>query len=382
MKISCREIHLTLCNYNELYKNHHKGFFTRKPNIITSLEKIRYDLNDYSENDIGENEMNYFLNSLMIFVETNTYNNFPENIVMHQLMTKYLMIYELDFFELEDRFKEIINLYFNHLNVSYKLTDSTNPLNIWYVHFTKYPENYIDHFFVRDFWNNYQFTLLNLSECGCIDISHDRLLSDVRMNVENKILNSCFDGVKLLSLGVGHGLQEFILIHKLLSKGITNIELCLVEWKYNGLLEITKESVNFWDYEYEESRTVPMKYYNSLQGQLYNIIRAISLLSKIYPASCLIISQYFNVKNIDKSKEFDLVYAIDFDNDDLSDFHYLAKHLSPNGKAIISRHYNISEYVKKGDCDKLFLVDEINYPSIKAENNTYKIKRTLRESML
>lgn len=95
------------------------------------------------------------------------------------------MIYELDFPGIRDKFQQIIKIYFNHLNKEQYLTNN-NPLNIWLAHLIVYPEKYIYQLFVNGCCNDYIFTTLNLSLCGCTNVSYDLLLSDVRMDTEKK----------------------------------------------------------------------------------------------------------------------------------------------------------------------------------------------------
>lgn len=408
MLISPQTLHLLLVNFEKNPSG--CGFFSRKSSIRSCFESLRGNLEDHSTDgyvrmysELSAAQMTQLINGLNTYIRTvkniSDLSNI-DNAMVHQFMCESLLWYELNEPTTKDSFREVVNAYFYALNKKIKLiTDPTEitPLNIWLQYFIENPQVYIDHIFVGGNGNSYKLALLDLRECACVDISHDRTLSDLRLETERRIIEECKkvqlsqpkSPLKMLSLGTGEGLQDFLIVLKLFALGIQNIDLTFIERDYDCLLKPEESSVKYWDKEWKTGDKLPPKYFRDEEPKLYSIIRALSLLSKKHIDSKLAISQYHSVQQLKEEKQhiesYDIIHAIDLDDYESkstshTDFHALADCLKPTGTAIASHHYEIDVFKaeKKDDVRIFKLEDTVRHaqtvPEIKANKMNYKIK--------
>ncbi|HEX2549766.1 MAG TPA: hypothetical protein VHM20_08050 [Gammaproteobacteria bacterium] len=371
----------------------------KKSEFRSAIEKIRGDLaihekenyrNFYS--DLSPKEMGDLIQTLRNFIHKNKIHPVTKDnnhLMMHQFMCQCLLAYELDFPLEQDPLRKIVDFYFIKLNKEMHLTTYHSSLKTWMQHLIQFPHLYIDQIFVGGYDNEYRFQDLNLTECGCIDVSHDRLLSDIRMDVEKQILDQCLQRASLLatnplnilSFGSGGGLQDFLLIYKLFSLGIKNIAITLVEFEYNSLLNPRKRSIQIWDKNWDESKKIPEKYLNDNQDHLYSINRALSLLIRIFPEAQLIIRQYDSIRHLNKDSRYDVIYGIDIDESSShEDFYALAKNLKDEGTAILSAHYNIKNFVKIDNVLKEIFSHEYKPTEFNKQQGGYIKKRLMNKA--
>lgn len=240
------------------------------------------------------------------------------------------------------------------------------------------PELYVNHLWIDQHCNDYSVPSLNLSECGCQDVSHDRLFSNVRKSIEGMVIEACkaadanHNQVKLLSVGPGGGLQDFNLILKLFSMGVKHIELTLIEPEYSSLLAPVSESTRrLYCNGLPEDSLLPESYYRGHQANLYSIIRAISLLTRCFSEAQINIFQYHSADDFKKdtamTAPFDVIYGIDFeayeDEKAKADFDAAAQFLKPGGKAFVSCHHQITT-LEMDEKKSLLLVDSIKFEPI------------------
>lgn len=285
-----------------------------------------------------------------------------DNHMIHHFMSDCLIEHTLDNHP-HDAFMDVLNEYYTALGLElHYVTDKKNrsSIQIWLQYVTDNPFIYINHLF-DDEGNEYRFKQLGLSECGCVDISHDRLLSDVRKETEEFILAQCKrhcelypnKTLKLLSFGPGEGLQDFILLFKLFSMNMLNVEITFIEPKYRLLSRPDERNMREnWQKDWQHGMPLPEKYCLAYQEDNYNIIRALSLLTKCFPAAKLAISQYADVSQLKVNEhrdEYDVIYAIDMEdyedgNKVKTAFNFLSDCLSPHGVAVVSHHYQVEKF--------------------------------------
>jgi hypothetical protein len=362
-----------------------------KSKIRQCLEELRGNVSD-SENfysPLTDAELKKLIFAIKAHIEEKNCFDMKllDNKMIHKFMIDSLLTYELNYPTRNDAFREMTYLYFYTLGKHHSFSQS-NALHIWLNHVIENPDLYIRQRFVTGLCNECSFPQLKLAECGCSDISHDRLFGDVRIEVERMVLDECLrimvldecsrmldecshikesSTIKVLSLGPGKGLQDFIIILKLFMRGIKNIELTLIEKNYDMLLAPNKESVQqIWQKDWSEEKPLPAKYLNSYQEDIYAIVRALTVLSRCFTDAHLIIKQYPSVACLAEEKRrqtFDVIYAIDFEdyakdnteNKSTSDFNALANYLSKDGSAIISSHNQIEKYeVEESKSNKSF----------------------------
>ncbi len=412
LNIYRQTLHFLLVNFER--NSLRFGFFSRKSPIRSCFESLRGDLEKHEKESyqhmydlLNKKEMTQLINGLITYINTtkdiSDFGN-VDNDMIHTFMCQSLLWYELNNPTANDSFRQTVNTYFYALNKKLKLIDKldgTTPLNIWLQHFIEHPEAYIGHLFINGNGNSYEMDLLNLSECGCVDISHDRLLSDLRLQTERRIIEECIklkssnpkNPIKILSFGTGEGLQDFLIILKLFNLGIRNIELTFVEREYKGLLEPEQRFVYYWDKNWKEKDKLPQKYLVDHESRLYSITRALSLLTKKFSDANLTISQYVSVEQLKKEKRhqnsYDIIQAIDLDDydeaksDSYQDFHALAGFLKHEGVAVLSHHYKLDEFnpVNK-DHDSLFnLVKTTQHTKTEPKINDDKIYYSQKHSM-
>lgn len=377
MSITRENLHHLLVDYS-FDREMNPIRFKTKSKARKCLEELRGNVRDFKNfySSLTDAELKKLILAIKAHIaDKNCFDmNLLDNRMIHKFMTDSLLTYELDYPTRNDALREITYLYFYTLGKRHSFSQS-DALHIWLNHVIENPDLYIGHMFVTDFGNTYFFSQLKLDECGCNDISHDRLLSDVRIEVESMVIDECKKSqslikegstIKVLSLGPGKGLQDFIIILKLFMLGIKNIELTLIEKEYDKLLAPEKWSVQIWQKDWSEEKPLPAKYLKDQQEDIYAIVRALTVLSRCFTDAHLIIKQYPSVACLAKEKRrqtFDVMYAIDFEDynkDNLedkstADFNALANYLSKNGSAIISSHYQIEKYaVEESKSDKGF----------------------------
>lgn len=403
MPISRHVLHCLLVDY----KQSSQGFFRSSSKIRLAIEKLRGDLRQHNREkyhrmyqNLDEQEMAELIQELYTYIAANKVSDLSDidHLMIHKLMCDSLIGYELDT-NAYDSFRKVVSAYFFKLNreLHSEEKQSLTPLNIWLKHVIDNPSLYIGHIFVAGNGNEYSFEQLDLSECGCVDVSHDRRLSDVRLEVEKQVLQyaeksptSAKKPLKILSLGSGGGLQDFIIIFKLLSRGIRNIELSLVETSYGSLLDPEEKYVQIWQKEWRQGETLPSRYLISQQSNLYAIIRALSLLARSFNDAHLTVHQYPSVNSLKKDRRrnhyFDVIHAIDFedygppDSKAYQDFHALADCLSPEGTAILSHHYCIEQFKSGKEKDEMHLnkIKVTEFKPIVPEAGSYNHRHSLQ----
>lgn len=374
------QLHLLLGNFPEAQTKH---FLSSKSRLRRTIEQLRGDLEQHrNEKYVHMNEslnpqdMETLVNAIRTYTNTTQHIGNMDSIdnkMLHNLMCEGLLCYELELSQERDSYRHIIDDYFYALNRDAALgfSDNANPVDIFFQHLTKNPACYVFHTFTGGHDNSYSIPMLGLSECGCVDISHDRLLGDVRIAVEGLVIERCRaiyalhpdKCINLLSFGAGEGLQDFVLIFKLFRMGIQNIHLTLIEPNYSVLLKPEERYVECWEKGWKKGQPIPADYFNSAEKKLYSIIRALSLLTRSFNRSNLTISQYASVINMDRdrrmlapieqqdrSDEMDIVYAIDIEdytsnhNNAQTDFLQTAKFLSADGTAVLSYHHEVEQF--------------------------------------
>lgn len=171
-------------------------------------------------------------------------------------------------------------------------------------------------------------------------------------------------------MGPGEALQDFIIIFKLLNRGIRNIELTLVDPEYESLLSPVEKL---------EGSLLPERYYQSNQKEVYSIIRAISLLNRRYEDANICIYQYPSTEALKQDEKivapYDLIYAIDFEDytkeEAKKDFHGTANYLKKDGQAILSIHNQIMVFDLLQNQNEYQEVNRIEYDPIKPEEGKY-----------
>ena len=380
-KINRHSIHLLLVAHPY---NMHYDFFSSKSPLRLTLEGLRGDLvshkleecrleqSELFHADLNQDEQGVFLHALVDFIQSTPCIGVMEDtdkLMIHTLMCEGLLAYELDVDSLNDPYRQIIDTYFTKLHKEIYTpgqqdseTENITSLDVWLQHLIDNPELYLSHLSVPDRINVYSLRQLELSECGCIDQSHDRLIGNVRVSIEKMVLEYCqkiHEGhpdapIKLLSFGSGRGLQDFILVLKLFKMGIQNLELTFIESDYTHMLEPQEKIVKKYQKSWTSGDGIPLGYLQSYQNKLYSIIRALSLLSRIIKGTNLTVFQYPSVQHLQADKEhggpFDVIYAIDIDDycepdyDSHDEFHMLADNLSEQGRAFLSYHHVIEQF--------------------------------------
>lgn len=367
--ISKHVLHLYLCDAPKKSNN----VFSRSRDQIALLFKELRGNSDSMRGCLNQSELKKLFSQLADYLNSKKIMSDDRDFsLIHSLMCDLLLRFSLDESDLKvkvveserrlsiDPFKKLVDFYFEKLANELKIliTQETSSLEIWLESFKSIPGMYLGHLFVACNGNEWILIPLGLTECGCIDVSHDRLLGDVRLKVESIVLDSCkqlqesltYRPLKILGLGVGGGLQDFILVWKLLRLGVHNIELSFVEPCYKNLLAASKETIQIWDSTWTENDEIPQKYYRANQDKIYNVIRAISLLSRIYKHANISLSLYPSMTHfLKENRKIDIAYAIDFEDYDSNedakkDFHSIADVLSENGLAILSQHYQIDTF--------------------------------------
>ncbi|MDP1604170.1 MAG: hypothetical protein Q8M03_13000 [Legionella sp.] len=354
----------------------------------------------YRNDDLSREEKNQLIEAISNYVlQNNVSSGSVDNQMLHEIMVKYLLQYELDYVSNDevDEFKLTIENYFLKLNQELRLLSPEilnesdfKALLIWLELLTNYPDEYIRHMWVHGNGNDYYLNSLELSECGCIDTSHDRLFGNVRLQVEKFVLEACEianssvdDPLKLLSMGPGGALQDFVIIFKLLTMGIRHIELTLLEPEYECLLgpisEITRK---IYCRNLPEGSPLPEKYYVNYQKKIYSIIRAISLLNRRFEDATINIYQYHSLENLKQDVKivapYDIVYAIDFDDYEIegakTDFHETANYLKPGGRAILSVHNQIMLFTTLQNNNEYMEINSVEFDSIQPDGEGYHQK--------
>jgi len=299
----------------------------------------------------------------------------PAHIIVHKFMCKNLISYELDFSFKSDPLRQFIEYYFQKLKKEMTINQKTprTAIEILFMHMAQYPHLYI-HEIIQGEGSAYRLSSLNLTECGCSN--HHRILSDTRLIIEEKIISECIKQNKInskrplrvLSLGSGGGLQDFLIVYKLFSAGIIHIDISLIEQQYGYILHPEDIPINENE---NSSQKIQEEYYEVYQDETYDPARALLLLSRVFSKSRLHIHQNDFVSHIQKNENFDVIYAIDFENysnfkdqpfdeeedcphyiqsyQAYKDFHALSKHLTPSGKAFLSYNSNIQIFEKEND---------------------------------
>lgn len=389
------------------YKFFAKGFFSKKSEFRLFLERFvgtdeEHKWDGYKKiyaalDQKEEGELNY---ALLKYIGSQQVHDLklPDNQLIHDFLSKLLIFFELDAVTFPSQFRNTVDRYFLKLNQELHLIPETKPqdqllkpLDIWLQHVIDYPELYISHIFSGGDGNFYNLPELDLSECGCVDVSHDRRLSDIRLHVEKMVLDECKkfqtshpkEPLPILSFGPGKGLQDFIIILKLLNLGIKNIKLTFIESTYNDFFSPpTEERVQCFEAEWKQHSKLPYNYLKYIQTPVYTIIRALSLLSRHFPDSQLTIFQYDSVKNFSDDQRHDhlihIIYGIDLEEYDekssatRSEFHALAPYLAEDGIAILSHHYCIEQFKSEKSTTSLKQVEIIEYkPTVSDERGAY-----------
>jgi len=381
LKINRRYIHVLLVTHP--HKTHYDFFSFRSP-LRLALERLRGDLvsHELEENklehsewfhaDLNQDEQDVFLNVLADYIQSTPCISEMEdtdNLMVHTVMCEGLLAYELDTDGLNDSYRQVIDAYFAKLHKETCApdqkdleTENSTSLDVWLQHLIDNPELYLNHLLVQDHHNVYSLGQLDLSECGCVDLSHDRLFGNVRVSIEKMVLEYCQKihakqpdaPIKLLSFGPGKGLQDFVLVLKLFKMGIRNLELTFIEPEYIHMLEPQEKILynvqKYWKY----GDDIPSEYLQSYQNKLYSIVRALSLLSRSIKETNLTVFQYPSVQHLQTDRRqggpFDVIYAIDIDdycetdNHCRDDFNILANNLSEQGRAFLSCHNKIEQF--------------------------------------
>jgi hypothetical protein len=386
------------------------SLFNSKSSIRQAIERIRIDLEVHEKEkyfrfnaDLNDDEMAQLITDLKDYIRSNqriSDLSIVDHQMIHQLMCTSLIAYELDQHGY-DNYRKIIDDYFQRFYLDQhdeKPQAQMTSLNIWLNHLIDYPHFYIAHIFVGGHGNDYRLPSLDLAECGCVDISHDRLLSDVRSQAQRLVIEQCkkyqasakAGCVKILSLGSGEGLQDFILMLNLFRSGVRNIELTLVEPRYERLLAPQQKIIKNWQAEWKEGEKIPQKYYLSNQDELYNFTRAISLLARCFDDSHISISQYHSVSSLmqdsRRANQYDLIYAIDLDeytegSEAFNDFHALAPCVATQGTAIVSHHYLIERFSPLHDqeASKFKQIEMKEFQAPPVVNGGYAYKHAMKD---
>lgn len=376
-------------------------FFQKKSTLRMTLEQLRgeFEINR-SYSNLTPQEMEQFEKAISSHIEKNRVSDFVDvdNQLINALICEFLLTFELAESpkkKKEDGFYKIIIHYFNKLaqELNFPQNIQNSPLQIWLQHLKLNPQFYLDHLFIGGNGNSYRFPLLDLAECGCINVSHDRLLGNVRTHAENLVLDTCKklhedQPIKIISMGPGEGLQEFVLIWKLFQMGRMNIQLCLVEPDYQYLLIPDKKTVNIWDAEWSEEMPLPEKYLVTQQKKFYPLIEALSLLNRGHEKANLSLSLYPAIQYLVQEKhlygEFDIVYGIDMEdcayNDSKAkqDFQQATTLLKNGGKAILSYHYQIETFdIQKESQNVNIKHDMLQLERVQPVKNEYQIKNPI-----
>ncbi len=388
MKINRHTLHCLLVDYPG-----------KKSELRKDLERIRGDVNDHKKmyDDLTSEEMLDLTQSFTRFINKNKIHPIEQSdthFLVHRLMCQYLLAYELDFPLDHDPLRKVVEYYFLKLNTEMHLSQDNSALKTWIHHLTQFPHFYINQLFIGGMGNDYRLPDLELGECGCADVSHDRLLSDIRVDVEKQIISECLKRkpddsnkpLRILSLGTGKGLQDFILLYKLFALNINNIAMTLIEPEYDRLLNPQKKSVTIWDKNWDESKKLPQKYLTSQQKKLYSITRALSLLTRVFPEAKLSIHQADSITRLDKNHAFDVIHAIDYEDysyensNAYRDFQTLGNHLKDDGTILLSYHYCIKNFVKENNQLKESFTQEYNPTEFNQKLGGYLKKRRMNET--
>jgi hypothetical protein len=250
--------------------------------------------------------------------------------------------------------------------------------NLLHALIEKHFENPANFFEYSDFGNNGRWnisTFLNLDECACANHSHDRLFSDMRFIIQNKILeyakgkfakeNKEDKSISILSFGSGGGLQDFIILYLLVQMGINNINLTLIDFDYSIFDEIARNDCS------SQIKKHKMDYIiGAWEDKRNNVIDGLSKLNKAYDVLKLNLKTYRRIdellnerhillhehKTIPAEKlQFDLVYGIDVDeyykmdegkpSSAKVDFNKSIEILlKPNGFSLLSSHNTLVQF--------------------------------------
>lgn len=391
--ISRHYLHTLLCEFKMPQSSTSKLFSKKPSNLRVIIKTLSAEGRKYDH--LNEEEMNHLIEAIRLYVTSNHLSSDSvDNLMLHHMMCKYLFMYELDYTStnLIDEFKLVIDEYFLKINNELELLpteilseSSHSSLLIWLECLTNKPSLYLTHLWIAGDGNEYGLQHLELEECGCVDASHDRLFGRVRLQIEKLVLQECENTVsettplKLLSMGPGAALQDFIIVFKLLNKGIRNIELTLVEPEYESLLAAVDENTKaIYCRGLPEGSPLPEKYYLNQQKKIYSIIRAISLLSRCYEDANIGIYQYHSIEDLKQDVEivapYDLVYAIDFENyteeKAREDFYTTANYLKADGHAFLSTHNQIMIFEVTHE-NQYKEIERIEHERIKREADGY-----------
>jgi hypothetical protein len=234
------------------------------------------------------------------------------------------------------------------------------------------PENFLDYFGNGSEGQWYFTKFLNLNECACGNNSHNRLFSDMRFILQNKILEYVKTrsikenkSISILSFGSGGGLQDFIILYLLIQMGVDNINLTLID---NDYTIFDKLAMSVWANKIKNRKMSDI--IGNWEFKRNEVINGLSKLNKAYDGLKLNLKTYKKIDELlteskmllqehkiipAKNLKFDLVYGIDLDdyyktddgkphNSKVDFDKSIEVLLKPNGFGLLSSHTTLVQF--------------------------------------